>query len=243
MTSSWREIPGPPPTPPNGNLADIVAAGGLHMFQLDLHERYGTVARFELPDTRVVSVADPDLLAVTSRINRRPEELFEFLSPLFEAENLQTIPEQEHVPWRRLLASALGNHCSHEALAHLRETITRILDARRAGPDRPRADLVSMLAGHPEIARRVRDELDRVLGPIRNVSIPSGSPRRRPRASGPAEVRIHPVRVRSSRLRGGRAGDGRDQTHARGPAETLRVSPSAGSRGHAGRAIRAVGAR
>jgi cytochrome P450 len=289
VTSSWREIPGPPPIPPNGNLADIVAAGGLHTFQLDLHERYGPVARFELPDTPVVSVADPDLLAVTARINRRPEELFEFLSPLFEAGNLQTIPEQEHVPWRRLLLSALGNHRSHEAhvdaftritldladrwaavggevalqedlselslrlicefalgselgssaaarrtstafrdllaeylgrqyglpsavaeqarearaaeaLAHLRETITRILDARRAGLDRPRADLVSMLAdsdwvparirdtalavvmagyhtsgvavswalhllaGHPEIARRVRDELDRVLG-------------------------------------------------------------------------------
>jgi len=289
VTSSWRDIPGPPPTPPNGNLADIVAAGGLHMFQLDLHERYGPVARFELPDTRVVSVADPDLLAVTSRINRRPEELFEFLSPLFEAGNLQTIPEHEHVPWRRLLVSALGDHRSHEAhfdaftritldlvgrwaaaagevalqedlselslglicefalgselessaaarrtstafrdllaehlgrqyglpsavaeqerearaaqaLAHLRKTITLILDARRAGPDRLRADLVSMLAdsdwiaarvkdtalavvmagyhtsgvavswtlhllaGHPEIARRVRDELARVFG-------------------------------------------------------------------------------
>jgi hypothetical protein len=73
VTLSWRVIPGPPPTPPNGNLADIVAAGGLHTFQLDLHERYGPVARFELSGTRVVSVADPDLLAVTSRINRRPE--------------------------------------------------------------------------------------------------------------------------------------------------------------------------
>jgi hypothetical protein len=234
VTSSWREIPGPPPTPPKGNLADIVAAGGLHAFQLDLHERYGPVARFELPGTPVVSVADPDLLAVTSRINRRPDELFEFLSPLFEAGNLQTISEQEHVPWRRLLLSALGNHRSHEAhfgaftritldladrwaaagevalqedlselslrlicefalgselgssaaarrtstafrdllaeylgrqyglpsavaeqerearateaLAHLRQTITRILDARRAGPDRPRADLVRTLS-------------------------------------------------------------------------------------------------
>ncbi|ALG09389.1 hypothetical protein [Kibdelosporangium phytohabitans] len=33
---------------------------------------------------------------------------------MFEAGNLQTIPADEHVPWRRLLLSALGNHRSHE---------------------------------------------------------------------------------------------------------------------------------
>nr|WP_042189103.1 cytochrome P450 [Kibdelosporangium sp. MJ126-NF4]CEL18660.1 Cytochrome P450 [Kibdelosporangium sp. MJ126-NF4]CTQ98144.1 Cytochrome P450 [Kibdelosporangium sp. MJ126-NF4] len=115
MSSEWQEIPGPVATPPDGNLADIAAAGGLHTYQLELHETYGPVARFELPGTRVVSVADPELLAGTSRINRRPQELFEFLSPLFEAGNLQTINEREHVPWRRLLLSALGNHRSHEA--------------------------------------------------------------------------------------------------------------------------------
>jgi cytochrome P450 len=115
VSSDRQEIPGPAPTPPNGNLADIAKAGGLHTFQLELHERYGLVARFELPGTSVVSVADPELLALTSRINRRPDQLFEFLSPLFEAGNLQTIAEREHVPWRRLLLSALGNHRSHEA--------------------------------------------------------------------------------------------------------------------------------
>ncbi|MCE7010271.1 cytochrome P450 [Kibdelosporangium philippinense] len=274
MTS---EIPGPVGTPPNGNLADIAAAGGLHTFQLELHAKFGPVARFELPGTRVVSVADPELLAGTSRINRRPHELFEFLSPLFEAGNLQTIGEAEHVPWRRLLLSALGNHRSHEAhfgqftrltaeladrwasydgeialqedlselslqlicefaigtepgsarqtsaafrdviaeqvgrqfgldsgisperaaaaLAHVRETITRILNAGRpdAGlvtklaetdwdPARIRDTALSvvmagyhtsgvavswalhLLAQHPEIAGRLRDELDRVLG-------------------------------------------------------------------------------
>lgn len=116
MNSEWGTIPGPAPTPPTGNLGDIAAAGGLHTFQLQLHEKYGPVARFELPgDTRVVSVADPELLAATSMINRRPEELFKFLAPLFEAGNPQTMPAEEHVPWRRLLLSALGNHRSHEA--------------------------------------------------------------------------------------------------------------------------------
>ncbi|WP_158891050.1 cytochrome P450 [Amycolatopsis anabasis] len=114
MASGHRAIPGPPPNPQDGNLADIAAAGGLHTFQLDLHERYGPVAEFHLPGTRVVSVADPELLVQTSRINRRPDELFEFLTPLFEAGNLQTLPEAEHVPWRRLLLTVLGNHRSHE---------------------------------------------------------------------------------------------------------------------------------
>lgn len=275
VSSEFRTIPGPVPTPPNGNLADIAAAGGLHTFQLELHERYGPVARFDLPGTRVVSVADPELLAATSRINRRPQELFEFLSPLFEAGNLQTIGEDEHVPWRRLLLSALGNHRSHEAhfgeftrltldladrwaahageislqeelselslrlivefamgsevgsaqrtstafrdliaeylgrqygsefseahaaemLAHVRRTITGILDAGQPGaglvtmlaesgwdPARIRdTALVVVMAGyhtsgvavswalhllahHPEVAQRLRDELDRVLG-------------------------------------------------------------------------------
>ncbi|ALG09388.1 hypothetical protein [Kibdelosporangium phytohabitans] len=79
MSSAWHEIPGPETTGPDGNLAGIAAAGGLHAFQLGLHEKYGPVARFELPNTRVVSVADPQLLTATSRINQRPRELFEFL--------------------------------------------------------------------------------------------------------------------------------------------------------------------
>jgi hypothetical protein len=295
--------------PPDGNLADIAAAGGLHTFQLDLHELYGPVARFELPGTRVVSVADPELLAVTSRINRRPDELFEFLSPLFEAGNLQTIPEREHVPWRRLLLSALGNHRPHEAhfdaftritldladrwavdagevalqedlselslrlicefalgselgssgaarrtstafrdvlaehlgrqyglpsavgearaaeaLAHLRQTVTRILDARRAGPDRPRADLVSMLADSDWDQGHRASRRDGRLPHVRRGGVLGAAPAGRP-----------------SRDR--RAGDGRDQAHACDPAETVRVRAGTGSRGHAGRAIRVVGAR
>ncbi|MDT8912052.1 cytochrome P450 [Amycolatopsis sp. PS_44_ISF1] len=133
MNSDWREIPGPVPVPPNGNLAAIAEAGGLHTFQLALHEKYGPVARFELPGTSVVSVADPELLSRTSRINERPDELFEFLSPLFEAGNLQTIPEREHVPWRRLLLSALGSHRSHEAHFSAFTRLTLELADRWAG--------------------------------------------------------------------------------------------------------------
>ncbi|NRQ36731.1 cytochrome P450 [Nonomuraea sp. NN258] len=110
-----RDIPGPPARP-DGGLSDIAAAGGLHTYQLDLHERYGPVVRFQLPGARdAVSVADPVLLEATAAINERPDKLFEFLAPLCEAGNLQTLPAAEHAPLRRALLSVLAGRRSHEA--------------------------------------------------------------------------------------------------------------------------------
>ncbi|MFC4013804.1 cytochrome P450 [Nonomuraea purpurea] len=108
-------IPGPP-LRDDGGLRAIAAAGGLHAYQLRLHEEYGPIVRFQLPgaDT-AVSVADPVLLEATAGINKRPEKLFEFLAPLCEAGNLQTLPAQEHAPLRRALLSVLAGRRSHEA--------------------------------------------------------------------------------------------------------------------------------
>lgn len=108
-------IPGPPPSAAGDNLDDIAAAGGLHTFQLALHRDYGDVAEFRLPGSRLVSVADPLLLERVARVNKRPEKLFEFLSPLFETGNLQVMPAEEHTPWRRVVLSALAGRRSHEA--------------------------------------------------------------------------------------------------------------------------------
>lgn len=113
---SLQMIPGPPGGA-NGNLDDIAAAGGLHTFQLRLHETYGDVARFRMSGLDLVSVADPVLLEATARINERPDPLFAFLEPLCEAGNLQTLPGEEHVPWRRLLLSTLAGRRTHEAYA------------------------------------------------------------------------------------------------------------------------------
>ncbi|WP_269857511.1 cytochrome P450 [Streptomyces sp. RPT161] len=107
-------IPGPA-AQLDGGVGAIAAAGGLHNYQLRLHAEYGPVVRFQLPGTETtVSVADPVLLEATTRINKRPEQLFDFLAPLFEAGNLQVIPAEEHTPWRRLLLSVLAGRPSHE---------------------------------------------------------------------------------------------------------------------------------
>ncbi|MFF1697693.1 cytochrome P450 [Streptomyces sp. NPDC058257] len=107
-------IPGPEHQE-DGGLSAVAAAGGLHRYQLRLHETHGPVVRFQLPgaDT-VVSVADPVLLEATAHIDKRPEELFAFLDPLCEAGNLQVLPADEHTPWRRLLLSVLAGRPAHE---------------------------------------------------------------------------------------------------------------------------------
>ncbi|MEO3766089.1 cytochrome P450 [Streptomyces sp. B5E4] len=107
-------IPGPP-TGGDGVKA-IVAAGGLHNYQLKLHAEFGPVVRFPLPGADMaVSVADPVLLEATAEIDKRPEKLFEFLEPLQESGNVQTLPADEHVPWRRVMLSVLAGRPSHEA--------------------------------------------------------------------------------------------------------------------------------
>ncbi|WP_228542081.1 hypothetical protein [Nocardia sp. XZ_19_369] len=107
-------IPGPGGA--GDGLADIVAAGGLHNYQLKLHAEYGPVVRFRLPGAETaVSIADPVLLEATAKVDKRPEKLFEFLAPLQESDNLQTLSAEEHTPWRRVLLSVLAGRRSHEA--------------------------------------------------------------------------------------------------------------------------------
>ncbi|CNG19262.1 cytochrome P450 185A4 Cyp185A4 [Mycobacterium tuberculosis] len=130
------QIPGP--AIENDGAAAIAAAGGLHDYQLKLHAEYGPVVRFPLPGADVaVSVADPVLLEATAKIDKRPEKLFEFLAPLQEAGNLQTIPADEHGPWRRVMLSVLAGRPSHEAhFAQFTALATELADrwADAAGP-------------------------------------------------------------------------------------------------------------
>ncbi|MGW5735177.1 MULTISPECIES: cytochrome P450 [Streptomyces] len=107
-------IPGPEHRA-DGGLSAVAAAGGLHQYQLDLHEAHGPVVRFQLPGAdAAVSVADPVLLEATAHLDKRPEKLFAFLDPLCEAGNLQVLPADEHAPWRRLLLSVLAGRPAHE---------------------------------------------------------------------------------------------------------------------------------
>jgi cytochrome P450 len=126
------QIPGPPGE--DDGVDAIVAAGGLHNYQLQLHAAYGPVVRFPLPGAKhAVSVADPVLLEATAKIDKRPEKLFEFLAPLQESGNLQTIPAGEHGPWRRVMLSVLAGRPSHEAHFAQFTALTTVLADRWAG--------------------------------------------------------------------------------------------------------------
>ncbi|MFI9508883.1 cytochrome P450 [Nocardia sp. NPDC052566] len=132
--------PIPGPHVDGDGLADIVAAGGLHNYQLKLHAEYGPVVLFRLPGAETaVSIADPVLLEATAKLDERPRKLFEFLASMQESGNLQTIPAQEHTPWRRVLLSVLAGRPSHEAHFGRFVTLTRELadewaDAAACGP-------------------------------------------------------------------------------------------------------------
>ncbi|MFF0742942.1 cytochrome P450 [Streptomyces sp. NPDC004111] len=107
-------IPGPEHRT-DGGLGAVAAAGGLHRYQLQLHDTYGPVVRFQLPGAETaVSVADPVLLEATAHLDERPAALFAFLDPLCEAGNLQVLPAGEHAPWRRLLLSVFAGRPAHE---------------------------------------------------------------------------------------------------------------------------------
>ncbi|MEU5959389.1 cytochrome P450 [Streptomyces sp. NPDC047525] len=122
-------IPGPEPRA-DGGVGAVTAAGGLHNYQLRLHAEYGPVVRFQLPGVETaVSVADPVLLEATAHINKRPEQLFEFLAPLCEADNLQVLDAEQHAPWRRVLLSVLAGRPSHERhFAQFTEMATALAD-------------------------------------------------------------------------------------------------------------------
>ncbi|MEU7582292.1 cytochrome P450 [Streptomyces sp. NPDC041068] len=107
-------IPGPEARG-DGGVSAVSEAGGLHLYQLRLHEQYGPVVQFELPGAGLaVSVADPVLLEGVASIDKRPEELFAFLAPLCEDRNLQVLETGEHTRWRRLLLDVLAGRPSHE---------------------------------------------------------------------------------------------------------------------------------
>ncbi|MEU2951991.1 cytochrome P450 [Streptomyces xanthochromogenes] len=127
-------IPGPEPRT-DGGAGAIAAAGGLHHYQRLLHATYGPVVRFQLPGAETaVSIADPVLLEATAHLDERPERLFDFLTPLFEAGNVQVLPVEEHTPWRRLLLSVLAGRPSHERhFARFTELTTALADGWAEG--------------------------------------------------------------------------------------------------------------
>lgn len=217
------DIPGPEPRA-DGGAGAVAAAGGLHVYQLRLHAEYGPVVRFQLPGAdAAVSVADPVLLEATAHLDKRPERLFAFLAPLFEAGNVQVMPAGEHTPWRRLLLSVLAGRPSHERhFARFTELVTALADrwAGRAGqgPVELQKDLTALslrmiceyaLGGEAEDPDRVVAAFEEVLTEHlgRLYQAPPGPGERRAERAAKALAYLRAVvdRVVAAHRRGDRA--------------------------------------
>lgn len=65
-----------------GNISDLLAAGSLHEYLMDLHARHGPLASFWFGEQVVVSAASPELFGeLSSSFNRPGKE--RFLKDLF----------------------------------------------------------------------------------------------------------------------------------------------------------------
>ncbi|GHF46377.1 cytochrome P450 [Streptomyces morookaense] len=218
------DIPGPEPRSDGGTGA-ITAADGLHTYQLQLHAEYGPIVRFQLPGAETaVSIADPVLLEATAHLDKRPERLFSFLEPLFEAGNLQVLPAGEHAPLRRLLLSVLAGRPSHERhFAEFTALATALADrwAERAGsePVELQKDLTALSlrmicayalggeAADPDGAVTAFEEvLTEHLGRLYQVPLPGPEQERRAERAGQALAYLRAVvdRVVAAHRSGGR---------------------------------------
>ncbi|GAA0345321.1 cytochrome P450 [Streptomyces blastmyceticus] len=191
-------IPGPEPRA-DGGVGAVAAAGGLHNYQLRLHAEYGPVVQFQLPGAETaVSVADPVLLEATAHLNSRPERLFEFLDPLFEAGNVQVMAADEHAPWRRLLLSVLAGRPSHERHFAQFTALTTALADRWAGrePVALQKDLTALTlrmiceyalggdAADPDsVVAAFEEVLTESLGQLYQVPVPGTQKQRAERAA------------------------------------------------------------
>ncbi|MBW5425893.1 cytochrome P450 [Streptomyces sp. BG9H] len=215
-------VPVPAPGPAlrdDGGVGAIAEAGGLHRYQLWLHERYGPVARFQLPGAGVaVSVADPVLLEATAHVNKRPARLFDFLAPLCEAGNLQVLDAEEHAPWRRLLLSVLAGRPSHERhFASFAALVTDLADrwdeqARRGSPVALQRDLTAlslrMICAYALGGAAASDlvEPGEVIGAFERVLTEGGESA----ADALASLRATVDRLIAAHRSGGRTGDRSD---------------------------------
>ncbi|MET9143948.1 cytochrome P450 [Streptomyces sp. NPDC004042] len=140
-------IPGPAHQE-DGGLSAVADAGGLHRYQVRLHDAYGPVVRFQLPGAdAVVSICDPVLLEAVAHLDERPPGLFAFLDPLCEAGNLQVLGAEEHTPWRRVLLSVLAGRPAHERhFAGFTEQAVLLADRLAARPEGEPIELQQELA-------------------------------------------------------------------------------------------------
>lgn len=82
-SSKQTTIPGVDPSDPKeGNVGDIVLAGGIQHFLVDLHKTHGPIASFWIGTKLVVSLGTVDLLKAQAQVFDKPADLLELCRSL-----------------------------------------------------------------------------------------------------------------------------------------------------------------
>merc|ERR1712141_323850 len=72
-----------------GNIQDISAAGSLHEFLVDLHDKFGPVASFWFGQEFCISVSNPFTFKEIQSLFDRPKLFFEALVPIISSKSIQ----------------------------------------------------------------------------------------------------------------------------------------------------------
>lgn len=114
-SSKQTTIPGINPSDPKeGNVGDIVQAGGLQNFLLSLHKDHGPIASFWMGAKLVISIGDAELFKTQTHIFDKPEDLFQLYRDLVGGDSILFANGAEARKRRRHLDDVLtGDRIDH----------------------------------------------------------------------------------------------------------------------------------
>ncbi|CAN7996942.1 unnamed protein product [Ixodes hexagonus] len=128
-SSKQTTIPGIDPSDPKeGNVGDIVQAGGLQNFLLSLHKEHGPITSFWMGTKLVISIGDAELFKAQAHIFDKPADLFELYRDLVGADSILFSNGAEAREKRRRLDDVLTGDHIDDFVAPLQKMCKEVVD-------------------------------------------------------------------------------------------------------------------
>uniref|UniRef100_A0A0K8RBH4 Putative cytochrome p450 cyp4/cyp19/cyp26 subfamily n=1 Tax=Ixodes ricinus TaxID=34613 RepID=A0A0K8RBH4_IXORI len=128
-SSKQTTIPGIDPSDPKeGNVGDIVQAGGLRNFLLSLHKDHGPITSFWMGTKLVISIGDAELFKTQAHIFDKPADLFELYRDLVGADSILFANGAEARQRRRRLDDVLTGDHINDFVGPLQKMCAEVVD-------------------------------------------------------------------------------------------------------------------